>query len=86
MRHYSSSSRKDSRKITYCYVKTILFGKLASGLRILAVRWVGMPQIQEQCSDLTFQARTKKKLKRRNPDESLKYKQKRKYCYEKFIR
>ncbi|RNA25708.1 hypothetical protein BpHYR1_050420 [Brachionus plicatilis] len=31
-----------------------------------------MPQIQEQCSDLTFQARTKKKLTRRNPDETKK--------------
>ncbi|RNA22477.1 hypothetical protein BpHYR1_005219, partial [Brachionus plicatilis] len=39
---------------------------------LFAVRWDGTPQIQEQCSDLTFQARLKKKLTRRNPDETKK--------------
>ncbi|RNA08860.1 hypothetical protein BpHYR1_013706 [Brachionus plicatilis] len=41
-------------------------------ISMFSVRWDGTPQIQEQCIDLTFQARTKKKLTRRNPDETKK--------------
>ncbi|RNA18937.1 hypothetical protein BpHYR1_000601 [Brachionus plicatilis] len=48
-----------------CDIITILFGKLAS-------QYAETVRRKFKSSDLTFQARTKKKLTRRNPDETKK--------------